>query len=212
MNKTAATDPSPSRVSQPIGNGVFVAVVGPSGAGKDTVIEHARSHLADSSIIEFARRVITRPCDGQSEQHDSMTDDEFETAEKQGAFALAWKAHGLRYGIPASADAAIRDGRVVIANASRNEIARMRRRYAMLIVAEITAEPEVLAERLAARGRESRAEVLARLARSKPGDLGPSVFRIDNSGTPDAAGDAFLRLVLQAAEHASRPTVRKKGK
>lgn len=201
---------TPARAGdEPIGNGVVVAVVGPSGAGKDTVIEYAREHLGDSGIIEFARRVITRPCDGSSEQHDSLSEDDFETAEAEGAFAVSWRAHGLRYGIPLAAEQAVRDGRVLIANVSRSVVGRMRRRYASFMVAEIVARPDILAERLAARGRETRAEVLARLARAKPEDLGPCVFRIDNSATPEMAGDAFLRLVLHAAEHASRPAQRK---
>jgi ribose 1,5-bisphosphokinase len=61
----------------PIRNGAFVAVVGPSGAGKDTLIAHARSALAGEPQIDFVRRVITRPSDGQTEDHDTLADAEF---------------------------------------------------------------------------------------------------------------------------------------
>ncbi|TIW17524.1 MAG: phosphonate metabolism protein/1,5-bisphosphokinase (PRPP-forming) PhnN, partial [Mesorhizobium sp.] len=43
----------------PIRNGVFVAVVGPSGAGKDTVIGYAKARFAGETRLEFVRRVIT---------------------------------------------------------------------------------------------------------------------------------------------------------
>jgi ribose 1,5-bisphosphokinase len=48
----------------PIRNGVFVAVVGPSGAGKDMVIGYAAERLSACEGVDFVRRVITRPCDG----------------------------------------------------------------------------------------------------------------------------------------------------
>ncbi len=74
----------------PIRNGAFVAVVGPSGAGKDTLIAHAKAALADEPPVEFVRRVITRPSDGATEDHDTLTEAEFLEALANGAFALAW--------------------------------------------------------------------------------------------------------------------------
>src|SRR5688572_13101771 len=101
----------------PIRNGAFVAVVGPSGAGKDTLIAHAKTALADEPQVEFVRRVITRPSDGgATEDHDTLTDGEFLEAQADGVFALAWEAHGLRYGLPASIDVAIENGHVAVAN------------------------------------------------------------------------------------------------
>ena len=58
----------------PVRNGVFVAVVGPSGAGKDTLIAHVRERLGDGEHVEFARRVITRTSDGATEDHDTLAD------------------------------------------------------------------------------------------------------------------------------------------
>ena len=66
-------------------------------------------------------------------------------------------------------------------------------------VVEITATPEILAERLAARGRESRGEVLARLARSTSVQLsGPDVTSIDNSGDKQIAGERFTEILRKA--------------
>ncbi|TIW30209.1 MAG: phosphonate metabolism protein/1,5-bisphosphokinase (PRPP-forming) PhnN, partial [Mesorhizobium sp.] len=116
-----------------------------------------------------------------------------------GAFALCWDAHGLLYGLPADVDWAVANGHVAVANVSRSVIPALRERYANLAVVEITATPEILAERLAARGRESRGEVLARLARSASIALsGPDVTSIDNSGAKDIAGERFAEVLRKA--------------
>lgn len=183
----------------PIRDGVFVAVVGPSGAGKDTVIGYARACFTEETRLEFVRRVITRPCDITSEDHDTLADAAFVEAEADGAFAVAWEAHGLRYGIPVDVDWSVANGRVAIANVSRAIIPVLRERYANLAIVEITATPEVLAERLAMRGRESRGEVLARLARSANVTLSePGVTSIDNSGPREAAGERFTEVLRKA--------------
>lgn len=188
-----------SDAALPIRNGVFVAVVGASGAGKDTIIAYARDSFAGTDGVEFVRRVITRPSDASSEDHDTLSDADFNEAEKHGAFAVSWAAHGLRYGLPLSLDRSMADGRVAVANVSRGAIALVKVRYANVMVAEITAPADILAERLARRGRESRGEVLARLARSA--ELGVCVsdaFTIDNSGPPEQAGERFVALLRKA--------------
>jgi ribose 1,5-bisphosphokinase len=185
--------------SFPIRDGVFVAVVGPSGAGKDTLIDYARALFADESRLEFVRRVITRPSDVASEDHDTLADAAFVEAQADGAFAVSWEAHGLRYGLPVDVDWSVASGHVAVANVSRSIVPALRERYANLAIVEITATPEILAERLAARGRESRGEVLARLARSANVTLsGPGVTTIDNSGPRDVAGERFAEVLRKA--------------
>jgi ribose 1,5-bisphosphokinase len=183
----------------PIRNGAFVAVVGPSGAGKDTLIAYARNALADEPQVEFVRRCITRPSDGETEDHDSLSDGEFAEALAEGAFALAWEAHGLSYGLPASIDRAIENGHVAVANVSRGALPALRQRYANVAVVEITADPEILAARLAGRGRESRGEILARLARTISCDTtGPNAVALDNSGPKEIAGDQLVAIIRKA--------------
>lgn len=202
MMASALIQREQARAEFPIRNGVFIAVVGPSGAGKDTVIGYAAERLSPDEGVDFVRRVITRPCDGSSEIHDTLADAAFDEAEASGAFALTWEAHGLKYGIPADVDDAIAKGRVTIANASRSAIPVLRERYANVAVVEITARAEILAERLASRGRESRGEVLARLARAATVELtGPGVVSIDNSGPREIAGERFLAVVRKAIAH-----------
>jgi ribose 1,5-bisphosphokinase len=199
MMASALIERELASAGQPLRDGVFVAVVGPSGAGKDTLIAYARESLAADATIEFVRRVITRPSDAQSEDHDTLADAAFDEAEKAGAFAVSWSAHGLRYGLPASVDEAIAKGHVAVANISRGAIPLVRARYANVIVAEIFAAAEILAERLAMRGRESRGEVLARLARSAElGSVVPGTIRIDNSGAREQAGERFVALLRKA--------------
>lgn len=189
--------------SAPLRHGAFVAVVGPSGAGKDSVISYARKRLANEDGVLFVRRVVTRPSDAAAEDHDTLDEAAFVEAEEAGAFALSWEAHGLRYGLPAEIDAAIARGRVAVANVSRAILPRLCRRYAMVAVVEIGAAPDVLANRLAARGRESAAAVSARLARSAPVDApGAGVTSIDNSGPLAVAGELFVDLLRKTLARA----------
>ncbi|OYR16068.1 phosphonate metabolism protein/1,5-bisphosphokinase (PRPP-forming) PhnN [Brucella grignonensis] len=174
--------------------GCFVAVVGPSGAGKDTIMDAARVALAGDTRFHFVRRIITRPQMPGTEDHDSLDEASFEKAAGEGAFALHWQAHGLSYGLPKSLDDEIADGTVVIANVSRRVLGDIRRLYKSRSVVVITAQPDVLAERLASRGRESREEITARLARevSFDDDAG-DVVTIDNSGEVSVSTKTFLR-------------------
>jgi ribose 1,5-bisphosphokinase len=175
-----------------IGPGRLVLVVGPSGAGKDTLIDLARTALQDNPTVVFPRRVVTRTASA-AEAHDSMSTDAFDRAARAGAFALTWDAHDLRYGIPAGIDADIRAGRTVVCNVSRAIIDAARRRYAVVVVALVTAPPELLAARLKARGREG--DIAQRLARGDAfGDIEADCV-IANTGAPEA-GAAALRAVV----------------
>jgi ribose 1,5-bisphosphokinase len=180
----------------PIGPGRLVLVVGPSGAGKDTLIELARAALKDDPTIVFPRRVVTRAASA-AEAHDTMSDDAFDHAARAGAFALTWDAHGLRYGIPASIDSDIHAGRTVVCNVSRTIIGAARRRYADVFVALVTAPAEVLAARLAARGRDG--DIAQRLAR---GDAFADLMAdcvIANTGTPADGAAALMAAVARTA-------------
>src|SRR6266511_772466 len=103
--------------------GKIVFVVGPSGAGKDSLLRYAASQLSGDSRFAFPRRVITRKPADETERHDSITLEEFADAVRQARFALHWEAHGLHYGIPASIDADLAAGRTVAVNVSRNILA-----------------------------------------------------------------------------------------
>ena len=145
-----------------IGPGRLVLVVGPSGAGKDTLIRAAREACLGDAAILFPRRVVTRTASGD-EDHDTMSPLEFEKAVATGAFALSWTAHGLRYGVPATIDAELRAGRTVVCNVSRTVVSAARGRYARAVVVLVTAPHGVLGRRLAARNRAADGDLGARL-------------------------------------------------
>jgi ribose 1,5-bisphosphokinase len=172
--------------------GRLVLVVGPSGAGKDTLINKARAALAGDKRFHFVRRVVTRDADAGLEDHDTMSAAAFAEAKRNGAFALSWDAHGLSYGLPAAIDDEIAAGRVAVANGSRRVIGDALTRYPNAQIVLVDAPQDVRAARLVGRGRESLAEVSARLAREAPLPAGLKVTRIDNSGAMETALAAFL--------------------
>jgi ribose 1,5-bisphosphokinase len=183
----------------PIPYGVFVAVVGPSGAGKDTLINHAKGRFGGETAVLFVRRVITRASDGAGEDHDTLTPREFDRRERRGGFALSWEAHGLKYGVPAEIDAAIGEGKVAVANLSRSALPALRQRYANVRVVHVTAPPEVLAARLAGRGRESEDDIRRRIARSADAGLAvQDAVLLENDGPPEIAGERLITIIRQA--------------
>ena len=175
--------------------GVFVAIVGPSGAGKDSVIRGLSERLTARDGVLIARRVITRPSDAY-EDHDTLDEAAFADAEAAGRFALSWSAHGLRYGVPIAIDGAIDAGEIVVCNVSRKVVATVRRRYARSRVVLVTARPEILAARLAARGREGtegRRERLERAGASEAA-LEPDVV-LDNNGVLSTTVERLLAQI-----------------
>lgn len=179
----------------PIGPGRFVAVVGPSGAGKDTLIRAAREALAGDPHYVFPRRSVTRPSSA-SEDNAEVSRHEFDKSRAEGGFALAWAAHGHGYGIPVAVDDEIRQGRTVICNLSRTVLGHFRARYANPFVIALTAPPEVLEARLAARGREDDGDLKERVARSLTLDHVEADAAIENGGNLREAVRAFLDALL----------------
>ncbi|MGA7489856.1 MAG: phosphonate metabolism protein/1,5-bisphosphokinase (PRPP-forming) PhnN [Xanthobacteraceae bacterium] len=148
-----------------IGPGRLILVVGPSGAGKDTLITGARAACVDNPSVVFPRRIVTRPATAD-EDHDTLSEDIFRQAVAAGEFALWWDAHGLRYGIPRSIDDAIRSDKTVVCNVSRTALGRARLRYGCVTTVLVTAPPDILMSRLAGRQRSSDGDVAGRMARS----------------------------------------------
>ena len=181
------------------GLGTLFLVVGPSGAGKDSLIDGARGVLGTDSRYVFAQRVITRPADAGGEAHRPATPAEFEELELRGAFSLSWQAHGLRYGIPRSIEDELRSNRNVVANVSRSVLDVARARYAPLTVVYVTAPHSVLAERLAQRGREPVDAIVTRLRRAGlMSPAGDDVVTIVNDGALCAAVDRFVAVLRSA--------------
>ena len=173
--------------------GRLICVVGPSGAGKDTLIDAARVQRPDLVIV---RRVITRPSALGGEDFDGVTPAEFERRKAAGDFALDWRAHGLSYGLPAALLALRDQGRDLLVNGSRAALEQARGVFPDLEVIRITAPSSVLLERLLARGRETREEIEARVLRqSYDVPVGLQVTDIRNDGPLDEAIAAFLAVI-----------------
>lgn len=175
-----------------IGPGRLVLVVGPSGAGKDTLLGLARQALAADDAVVFVRRIVTREASAH-ENNEQVTPEAFCAAKAAGAFAIDWEAHGLCYALPRTIDADIRAGRIVVANISRTVISALRAAYADVVVVSVTAPPEVLAARLAARGRASDGPLGERLKRSV--DTSGADITISNVGAADAHAAELIAAI-----------------
>ncbi len=174
------------------GTGAFVAVVGPSGAGKDTLIAHARASLVKDPQYQFVRRVVTRP-PGEFEDHDTAIEEEFAGREAMGEFAISWRAHGLRYGVPLATIGAVESGIIAVCNLSRGAILDARHRFSRVVTLLVTAPNAIIAARLAARGRETPEETARRMARETTVSLAVAADRVvSNDGTREEGARKFV--------------------
>jgi len=180
-------------------SGCFFFIVGPSGAGKDSLIDGARALLPEGKFI-YARRVITRPAGSPGEDHEACTTEQFVARQARDEFLIAWQAHGLYYGLSSQLKQELAAGRHVIANGSRAMIGQLAQQIPSLIVVEVTAPSEVLAKRLVARGRENPEDVAKRLARKTedfPAHV--EVVRVMNDMTLEVGVKRFVASILTRA-------------
>ncbi len=176
--------------------GRLVLVVGPSGVGKDTLLAGVRDRLGTDPDVVFPTRWITRPADAGGEDHVEIRESEFSAMESRGQFALAWRAHGLAYGVPIEINQDLQMGRTVVVNVSRQVLDIARDRFGKVRVISITAAPDVVAGRLRARGRESESEISDRLARATAINVeGDDVIVVRNDGTLQTGIDQMAAAI-----------------
>lgn len=173
------------------GRGTLFMIVGPSGAGKDTLIAAAKKQLAATHI--FPRRTITRPAVKDAEDYIAQSVPEFERQSSAHQFALTWKAHGLQYGIPASIENELKTGRHVVINVSRSIVETARAKYRPSCTILVTASPATLRARLVARGREVPTDLEERLAREQR-DVKPDIT-VENEASLETAIASFIRAL-----------------
>ncbi len=188
--------------------GTLICVAGPSGAGKDTLINAARSHFANDARFHFPQRCITRT-QTPDEPHTVMDAETFQRLKAAGAFFLAWRAHGLDYAVPADARAALSEGRAVVINISRRVVMEARAAWPRMALIHVTARADVLAARLQARARDGEEAIEERLRRASAIALpaGDWVHELDNSGPLAEARAGFIALLERIA--GALPTKRK---
>lgn len=173
----------------------LVYVIGPSGAGKDSVLAGLRQSWPQAAAAHWARRTITRPAQAGGEAHESVDVPTFEQLRDAGLLALHWTANGLLYGVRQTEVTPLSEGRWVFVNGSRAHLPQLLQAWPQATVVQITATPEVLARRLAARGRESEQDISLRLARAVPVALPANAIQIHNDQEL-AEAVARLRLAL----------------
>ncbi len=174
--------------------GKLFYVIGPSGAGKDSVLKTAR--MQSPAHVWFAHRYITRPADDPSENHISLTETEFQNRVQLNAFSLHWNSNGLKYGIGIEIDHWLKNGSHVVVNGSREALPRAIDRYPNLLPIIITAEETILRQRLTKRGRESQEAIEQRVKRNAELTIDhPALHTIYNHGTLDTAAKALLLIL-----------------
>jgi ribose 1,5-bisphosphokinase len=176
--------------------GCLVLVVGPSGAGKDSILDGARAKLAADARFLFVRREITRPADAGGEDHVPVSWDQFRARAIDGSYALAWEAHGCGYGVPAVTLRCLRQGRSAIVNVSRGVIASARARFSPVRVVHVSVPEQLLAQRLSQRGREDADQIARRLERAAAFQVdGGDVLTLVNDGPLTRSVASFVAML-----------------
>ncbi len=178
-------------------SGVLLYVIGASGSGKDSLMQHARFKLAQDANVVFAHRYITRPADAGGENHVALSEDEFESRVSNKLFPLHWHSHGLRYGIGCELNHWLAKGMTVVLNGSRAYLHEASRRYPELVPVLIEVSPTVLRERLQGRGRETAEDIEARLLRAREFDTlqHGRMVRFRNDDPLHTTGPEFVELI-----------------
>jgi ribose 1,5-bisphosphokinase len=175
--------------------GKLFYVIGPSGSGKDSLMRYGRERLAADPGVAFTHRYITRPVELNGENHVALTEAEFDARLAAGLFAMQWGSHGLRYGIGREINFWLAKGCNVVMNGSREYLPQARRLYPALTAVLVTVSPEVLAERLRARGRETEDQIMRRIERAKQFARSSGHLEIiENNANLNVAGERFVQL------------------
>ena len=173
--------------------GKLLWLMGASGSGKDSLLEVLRQQ-EDSDLL-VAHRYITRPASAGCENHIALSEQEFFTRAGRNLLALSWHANGLYYGVGVEIDLWLHAGFDVVVNGSRAHLAQAKARYASaLLPVCLQVSPDILRERLQARGRENGVEIAARLeraARYTPADC----HTLNNDGSLLQSVDQLLTLM-----------------
>lgn len=176
--------------------GKLFYVVGPSGAGKDSLIDYARKHTRGAHI-KFVQRYITRATNVGGESHLALSVEDFKAKLKTNFFALWWESHGNYYGISTIIDHWMEAGLNVVMNGSRGYSPKAIERYPDMITVLIEVSPDTLRTRMQQRGRENAEEIEKRIQRSQQFQnfWAPQLIHLNNDVPLDISGEKFIELI-----------------
>ncbi len=182
------------------GRGILFYIMGPSGAGKDALLRFVRGRIDGNHGIAFSHRYITRPADYGGENHVELSDGEFAERKAFGCFLMDWEAHGFKYAIGIEASIWLVRGLSVVVSGSRRYFSQALEIYPRIRGILVTASPEILSKRLAARGREDNAAILERSLRTVEfREAERDVFILENNSTLEEAGEKLIAYLLANA-------------
>lgn len=182
-------------------NASLIYAVGPSGAGKDSLLNWLRLQLPAHLPVAWARRTINRPSAPDGEVHESVETAEFNRLLETNQFALHWAANGHLYGIRHAQLSPSAQTAWVFVNGSRAHLPQAAQHSPGLTVLHITADKEVLMHRLFNRGRESIQEIENRLQRTPALQVPPgcALIEIRNNASLESAGQQLLQSLRKLA-------------
>lgn len=174
-------------------------VIGASGAGKDSLIQYLRKTMPDDAPVLFAHRYITRPADAGGENHVALSRREFERRKELGCFAMHWFSHETHYGIGKEINVWLSHGLDVVMNGSRGFLQEATKLFPNLVPVLISVDPEILSDRLYARGRESANQIQQRLIQAiklEKEVAHQRLIKIENNSLLENAGEQLLNAIL----------------
>lgn len=189
---------------------VLLIVSGPSGAGKDTVIERLRELEPD---VAYCVTFTTRPPRGYEVNgihYCFATRDEFIQMEAAGEFVETREYAGNLYGTPRRfVEDALRQGRDLILKPEVNGARAIKLRYPEAVLVFVTApSSDELQRRLQQRHADSPAEIGKRLhiAQEENDALSQFDYQVINDDITRAVADLHAILTAERLKVARRPS------
>ena len=175
----------------------LIYVMGPSGAGKDSLLDWLKNKLPPESPIHFAKRTIDRPLQALGEQHESVDAASFARLCAEKSFAMHWLANGRQYGVRHGELEPLQREQWLLVNGSRAYLPEALRQFDGMNVLHISASADILRARLLARQRETPEVVEARVQRAVAFSVPTSCRCVNvlNDTSLDDAGAVLMKAL-----------------
>lgn len=172
-------------------------LIGPSGAGKDALISHARQQIDGRLPVLFAHRYITRAPQAGGENYIALTEAEFDQRQRLGLFALNWQSHQYRYGLGLEIKDWMQAGMHVVVNGSREYLPSASQQFPQMQVILLEVSAERIRQRLEERGRETADEIEARIEHNQrlPPVTHPHLHIVNNDTPLTETSARFVELL-----------------